>query len=474
MPPEASDLAALRATEAQVAPSPARSRSPVAWLALVVVIAVAVFAALTWERWVPAKAVTVARVAALPAAAGAEAVPATADGDEEPRFQAAGWVEADPLPVRVTSLISGVVDQVLVLEGQTVQAGQILATIDRADFELTLARVQAGLQAAQARVQAAERDVAAARADRERLDAQIRAAEARIAERADLATRLEASQRAFSEREREQARLAVQSASAERDALAAERAMRDAALARAEAAVAVAQAARDEAAVMVQRATLDLERCTVRAPIDGVIAHLHAVPGRKQMLGSDNPISTTVAEMFDPTKVQARIDVALADAAGLGIGQRVALRTEALPDQVFHGEVTRLVGEADIARNTVQVKVRIKDPNPLLRPGMLMRARFYGVEGSDAAAGSADRGAHSAAPGLRLIVPAVAAEPGTSGERWVLGADNRAIRKAVTFGASHDGGVLVRSGIGPGELLIIKPPQGLAVGDRLRVQEIVE
>ena len=36
-------------------------------------------------------------------------------------FQASGWIEPDPFPVRVTSLYSGVVKEVHVLEGQKIQ-----------------------------------------------------------------------------------------------------------------------------------------------------------------------------------------------------------------------------------------------------------------------------------------------------------------------------------------------------------------
>jgi hypothetical protein len=38
--------------------------------------------------------------------------------------------------------------------------------------------------------------------------------------------------------------------------------------------------------------------------------------------------------------------------------------------------VTRLVHRADLAKNTVAVKVRIVDPDPRLKPDMLARVRF--------------------------------------------------------------------------------------------------
>ena len=43
-----------------------------------------------------------------------------------PLFQAAGWVEPRPAPVMVTAMAEGVVDQMLVVAGQEVKAGQPL------------------------------------------------------------------------------------------------------------------------------------------------------------------------------------------------------------------------------------------------------------------------------------------------------------------------------------------------------------
>lgn len=447
-------------------PSPpvvrARRPSPVLLLGLLLVVLAGVFAALTWERWLPAQPVRVARVAAIPASAEAAVVDSAT-----PRFQAAGWIEADPLPLRVTALVGGVVAAVHVLEGETVEAGQPLATLDDADHRLAVARARSELEAATAAVAVAEREAATAAAERERLASRVAVAEARVAERRDLAERLAKAERAFTARERRQAELALATAEAERDALASEAAVLDAERERALAQVAQARAQRAVRAVALERAELDLERTVIRAPAAGVIAHLHAVPGRKQLLGADDPSSTTVAELFDPARLQARIDVPLADAAGIALGQRVELATEALPDARFPGEVTRVVGEADIARNTLQVKVRLHEGHPLLRPGMLVRATFMGT---------AEDGGENVAGGgrLRLVLPAVAVPAEGAATLWVVDAEGRAERRSVRLGPPvAGGGVLVLEGLGPGELVVIDPPSDLDAGERLEVVEVV-
>src|SRR5690606_26056403 len=103
------------------------------------------------------------------------------------------------------------------------------------------------------------------------------------------------------------------------------------------------------------------------------VLRLHAMPGQKRMLGMDDENSSTIAILYDPAKLQVRVDVPLADAAGLKIGQKVRIHCGLLPDREFQGEVTRISGEADLQRNTLQAKVRIVDPVEELRPEMLCR-----------------------------------------------------------------------------------------------------
>ncbi len=55
-----------------------------------------------------------------------------------PLFQAAGWVEPRPSPVKVPALAEGVIERLLVVAGQAVEAGQPVATLVEADARLAL------------------------------------------------------------------------------------------------------------------------------------------------------------------------------------------------------------------------------------------------------------------------------------------------------------------------------------------------
>jgi len=112
---------------------------------------------------------------------------------------------------RVASEESGVVEKLLVLEGQTVEAGEVLAVLDSKRLEIELAQADADLSVAQSLVKEREADAAKARDDAESLrtvfaqraanakelrdaEADLRIAEARLAW-AMLAVKVEESKR---------------------------------------------------------------------------------------------------------------------------------------------------------------------------------------------------------------------------------------------------------------------------------------
>jgi hypothetical protein len=68
------------------------------------------------------------------------------------------------------------------------------------------------------------------------------------------------------------------------------------------------------------------------------------------------------------------------------VDQEVELRSEVTGQTVVRGVVQRIQHEADLLKNTLQVKVRIVDPPPLWRPETLCRARFLGSAAAPAAA----------------------------------------------------------------------------------------
>lgn len=451
-----SDLSAILGNQAPPASLPPRPRSGRhRWFALAVIVVVVLFAALTWRRWVPATAVSVVRVDAL-AADGAVAT------SGQVAFQAAGWVEADPHLIEASALIDGIVAEVPVLAGQPVEQGAILTRLVDDEQRLALAAAEAATQRSQAALRHAEARVAEAEAELARLPARLAAATAERDERRDRALRLGASGTAVAIGTKEQATLQAAAAEHHLADLEGSRAVLDAALAAARADVAERSAGVTAADVAVAQAKLALERTVIRAPRAGIIQRLHVRPGAKVMLGGDHPASATIAELFDPARLQVRVDVALADVGRLTVGQPARVTCEALGDRVLEGTVTRLDGMADVARNTLQAKIALAVSDPVLRPEMLCRVQFLAAGGDAVRTGR-----------VRLLLPASVIGGVSDGEHelWTIDREDRAQRVRVRLGAKNGELVDVLDGLPAGAWVIRDPPPGLAVGERVDAKE---
>ena len=236
------------------------------------------------------------------------------------------------------------------------------------------------------------------------------------------------------------------------------------ALAAAEAAVADADAAVTLAEVVRDEADLRFSRMEVRSPAAGIVMKRLASPGSKLMLEGDEH-SMHVVHLYDPAHLQVRVDVPLADAAHIAIGQNAEITVEALPDQVFKGRVTRMVHEADLQKNTVEVKVAVENPVSVLKPEMLARVRFL-----------ADQNVQpSGAVRQRVFAPQeLIVRDGEGGDSVLVISERsddrgRAERRSLSLGGTRvDGWVEVTSGLQPGDLLILDRPD-LEPGDRVRV-----
>lgn len=425
--------------------------------------------------------------------------------------QAAGWIEADPYLIEATSLTDGILDEMLVLEGDTVSKGQVLARLIADDALLALDRATADFQVrkamvaeTRARLDAAQTDwdnpverirnmsVAEARlkeshAELGQLEAEVRVAKAdlerlqsdndRIAplgatrvvsdsEVVDARTRMEAQEAQVDSRHRriEAVRARIQREEAEVKAArenlrlrVEERRELDVARAAFERTQADAELAR----VALAEAKLRVERLEIKAPADGVIVERLKQPGSKTMLNMDDPRSAVVATLYNPSKLQVRVDVPLADAGKIAAGQRTEIVADVLPGQVFSGQVTRILHVADIQKNTLQAKVAIENPSPLLRPEMLARVKFLASAGREL----------SGVPNSTIHAPSRAVQDGEvriveeyDGKRGIA---NR--RTVTTRGMEQDGWVEVTEGLRPGDLVITSAPSSLKPGARVRV-----
>ncbi len=452
-------------------------------------------AAVFGKRLLPAKELTVVTIVTDRLSVDeAEATSGLVEGNAEVRavadsaasfdgpmlFQASGWIEPDPFVTKATALVDGVVKTVHVLEGDLVSKGQPLATLIDEDVKLNLETSRSRLDSLKAQLGAHRRGIEMAEAEIDTLAKQVQSAAARRDEAADILKRLtRVSNGGVAEREISEARLKVASMDAEVEALAITEVELEAKVGQLKEILSDFEAQINEAEIDVARKQLALDRTRIESPIDGRILRLLVVPGQKRMMHMDNPESATVAILYDPDHLQARIDVPLAEAAQLVVGQAVRLRTEVLPGTTFKGRVTRIVGEADLQRNTLQVKVAIENPNDRLRPEMLCRAEFLGegdLSRSDSLSGQSASSA--SVTRINLFVPVAAFTDGVSSGSdaqseatvWKVDASGDHVApQRITLGREvREDYRLVLEGLKPGDRVVLNPPADLESGDRFR------
>jgi multidrug efflux pump subunit AcrA (membrane-fusion protein) len=205
---------------------------------------------------------------------------------------------------------------------------------------------------------------------------------------------------------------------------------------------------------------------TLLAPMSGRVLALLAKPGDRVM-GLD-PASgrdaSNVLTLYDPQMLQLRVDVRLEDVPHVQPGQRVRIETAAIPGGL-DAEVLRATSQADIQKNTLQVKVAIKSPPPVLKPEMLAQATFLAPPPPKEATKPGEEP-------LRLLVPkplVVRAE--TESYVWVADREtSRARKQSVQLGAaSTDELVEVTGGLCATDKLIASGREGLADGTRIRI-----
>lgn len=431
-----------------------------------------------------------------------------------PLFQAAGWVEPRPTPVIVSSLASGVVNELLVVEGESVEKGQPLATLVDTDAKLTLQQSQASFRLAEADVSTAETALAAAKtvlenpnelraalADSESLleetkltlgnlpyaidaarNRQKLAAEnvdrkeqagAAIAGRVlrEARSELSAAENGLAELEARLPTLEAQVAALERKRAALGQQLelmteQKRAVSAAEGSLAAAKARRDQAQLAVDVATLNLDRMVIRAPISGRVLTVDARPG-KALTGLD-PLavqnSSAVVSLYDPGSLQVRVDVRLEDVPQVLIGQPASIETAALGKAV-EGEVLWVTTRADIQKNTLQVKVAITQPPAMITPEMLAQVTFLAPRQETETADSDQEP-------LRLLIPRVLVA-GTDGSSsvWIVDPITGTARsQPIQLGkAGTEELVEVSQGLDPTAKLIVAGRESLSDGSRVQI-----
>lgn len=138
---------------------------------------------------------------------------------------------------------------------------------------------------------------------------------------------------------------------------------------------AVAQLQQSNAQLVTQRAAVenarvDLERCTITSPIDGIVMNKQTEEGKTVAASLNAPVLFTIAN--DLAKMQIAAAVAEADVGSVNAGQQVTFTVDAFPNRTFRGDVVQVRNAPKTANNVVTYDtiINVNNPDLKLRPGM--------------------------------------------------------------------------------------------------------
>lgn len=231
--------------------------------------------------------------------------------------------------VEIGSQVSGLITEVLVDYNDPVKAGQLIAKIDSSTYEQ--------------RLRQAEADLASSRASHTltRLNTER--------------TRVLRTQNLVSAQELDQA---------------------EAQLSQADAALLTREAA-------VENAKVDLSRCSIFSPIDGIVIDRQTDVGKTVAASFNAPTLFIIAN--DLTRMQIHASISEADIGSVAVEQPVNFTVDAFPNRQFRGRVIQIRNSPKTESNVVtyQTIIEVRNDDQKLKPGMTANVSIVIAERPD-------------------------------------------------------------------------------------------
>ena len=220
--------------------------------------------------------------------------------------------------------------------------------------------------------------------------------------------------------------------------------------------LAVARAELKRADATIAYAKFNVEQCTIRSPINGIVLKKYREQGDTINFGGAIQAgggTTDIVQLADTADMRVEVDINQSDIAKIAIGTPATIIPDAHPDHVFDATVVKIYPAADRQKGTVKIEAKIMQADlKIIKPEMSAKVTFM-----------ASARQTQEAP-MVLVAKKAVMEDGASPTVWVV-RGGIATRVPVTLGREFQDGIEIKSGLGGGELLIIEPPPNLKDGE---------
>jgi RND family efflux transporter MFP subunit len=187
------------------------------------------------------------------------------------------------------------------------------------------------------------------------------------------------------------------------------------------------------------------------APFDGVVTQRNVDVGDLIDAGSGTSRALFALAQSDPLRVYVQMPQAYSQ--NVSVGQQVVVTQAELPGKQFHGTIAHISGAIDVPTRSLQIEVRLPNPDAVLRPGAYVQVAVPATAHAD------------------IIVPGNALLFRAEGPRMAVVDANGVVHLRKIVIAQDLGQTLeIESGIEPNDKIIINPSDSIADGDHVQVQ----
>jgi RND family efflux transporter MFP subunit len=211
----------------------------------------------------------------------------------------------------------------------------------------------------------------------------------------------------------------------------------------------------------VQAAEVQVENTRIRAPFDGTIVEKNADVGEVVAPYSAGASSrVAVVTIADMSSLEVEADVSESNIERVLIGQSCEITLDAYPDKRYRGVVDKIVPTADRAKATVLTKIKFLEIDNKVLPEMSAKTLFL----------SKDAPVSTDTQNKIAVDPSAVATREGKKILFVV-RDNIVTATPVETGISLGNYIELRVGPSPGEKVVLKPPDDLHTGMKVKVKE---
>ena len=374
-------------------------------------------------------------------------------------LSASGYVVAHH-KIAVGAKVMGRVAWIGVEKGDRVQEGQVLVRLEDTEFRAQVNQAQANLAASQARL---DRLRTGSRPEEKLKDkAGVLQAEANLKNAEAEYQRTEALYRSgvASKSDYDRALALRDTAAALVQSARQSSAMTDIGPRKEDISAAEAEVRQMKAAL--DYANTQLAATEIKAPVTGTV--LERIVERGEMVSPSafggSGARTSVVDLADLTDLQVELDISQTDFARLTPSQRAEIIPEAYPNLRFTGFIAEIAPEANRAKSTVQVKVKVENPNEQLRPEMNARVNFL----SDKVPSGDSKTV------ARVLVPKAAVVKKDNSAFVFVVKGNKVEQRTIRTGDESGDAYVVLDGLSGNESVAVTEVDKLRDGSRVKVQ----